>query len=62
MEWGKTYTGRGGHRTYFVDNGTIRVGTPHNIERIKVSTRLADWVVGWLMSDYSTTLLLHLAS
>ena len=23
---------RGGHRTYFVDGGMNRVGTPHNIE------------------------------
>ena len=23
----------GGHRTYFVDGGTIGVGTPHNIDR-----------------------------
>ena len=30
---GKIYAGRGGHRTYFVDGGTIGVGTPHNIER-----------------------------
>ena len=41
--------------------GTIGVGTPHNIERIKVGTRLAGWVAG-SVSDYSTTLWLHLAS
>ena len=29
LGWGKTYTGRGGHRTYFVDGGTIRVGAPN---------------------------------
>ena len=35
--WGhhteKTYTGRGGHRTFFVDGESIRVGTPQKIER-----------------------------
>ena len=33
---GKTFTGRRGHRTYFVDGGINWGGTPHNVERIKV--------------------------
>ena len=59
------WEGWGRHRTYFVDEGTIGVETPHNIERIKVGTRLSVWVGVWLagsVSDYSTTLWLHLAS
>ena len=30
---GKNKFWEGGHHTYFVDGGTIRVGTPHNIKR-----------------------------
>ena len=30
---GKPFIGKGGHCTYFIDGGTIWVGTPHNIER-----------------------------
>ena len=38
LYWGghrteKMYTGRGGHCTYFVDEGTIKVGTLHDIWR-----------------------------
>ena len=36
--------GKGEHRTYFVDGGIIKMGTPHNIER-KVEIQLY-WVVG----------------
>ena len=44
--WRKTYTERGGHRTYFAES--IWVGTLHNIERMKVVWWLAGWVAGWL--------------
>ena len=30
---GKNIYWEGGHCTYFVDGGTIRVGTPHNIAK-----------------------------
>ena len=40
----KNYIG-GGHRTYFVDGGTIRVGTPHNIDRKNLYGRVGGWMV-----------------
>ena len=62
----KHILGCGGDTAHtFLMGGTIGVGTPHNIERIKVGTLLAGWLGGWVagsVSDYSTTLWLHLAS
>ena len=44
----KHILGEGGDTAHtLLMGGTIEVGTPHNIERIKVGTRLA----GWLESD-----------
>ena len=38
---------RGGHRTYFVDGGMNRVGTPHNIEiKIELGGRVGSGRVG----------------
>ena len=56
--WQKTYTRRGGHRTYLIEVGTphvpywggdtahtlLGVGTPHNIER--KSLAVGGWVGG----------------
>ena len=43
----KHILGCGGDTAHtFLMGGTIGVGTPHNIERIKVGTRLAGWVGG----------------
>ena len=40
---------RGGDTAHnLLMGGTIGVGTPHNIERVKVGTLLAGWVAGWL--------------
>ena len=33
LGWGENINWVGAYSTYFVDGGTIRVGTPHNIER-----------------------------
>ena len=49
---GKTYTGRGGHCTYFVDRGTIGVGTTHNIQRKNLYGRVGGWVDGWVDDSY----------
>ena len=49
---------RGGHRTYFVDGGMNRVGTPHNIE---IKIELGGWV-GSVLAGNNTTSWLHLAS
>ena len=48
--WGgkKHILGRGDTAHTLLMGGTIGVGTPHNIERIKVGTLLAGWLAGWL--------------
>ena len=51
QHWKKAYTGRGGHRTYFVG-----VGTPHNIYKKSLA------VGGWSKPENNATLWLHLSS
>ena len=54
---------RGGHRTYFVDGGMNRVGTPHNIEiKIELGGRVGSGLVGSVLAGNNTTSWLHLAS
>ena len=56
----KSYTGRGGHRTYFVDEGNYWGGDTAHISLMgghwknKVGWRLGGWLAG-LLGDCSTT-------
>ena len=60
---GNNIYGEGGHHIYFVDGGTIRVGTPHDIDRKNLYGRVGGWMGGWgIPLGNIATLWLHLAS
>ena len=59
----ETYTGRGDYAHTFLMRGTIGVGTPHNIERMKFPyLKLGGWAGGWGSLHNTASLRLHLAS
>ena len=53
---GRNHKMGGGHCTYFVDGRTIRVGTPHNIERKLGNITELGGRVGLFVAGNNTTL------